>query len=313
MSEDRNLKHNRNFWGAILACPNCCQNLDFATNSYQFENPLFSIFEGEILHAESEKSRLAYSKECGNCHFPVEPIVDSQSGKIKLLFPTDWLLVKLDKSQWSEWKVKQLNSYVAGLLDPQASYFHEDNPVGSSFAKFVEKNIDFFQLSILDAGCGALPKPIYLRNASDCDLFGIDPFDSNFDGHLSNSPAEFLPFRNNSFDLIVASSAIDHFLDWKKSIAEFKRVLRSNGKLAIYQHLSGVDSKYPGTLINGRWYRIFQHGYLVELLDEFDDPFHTKISQTLGWDVEISKYLTDLGFNLIDFDLDNGFSVWKKH
>ena len=60
---------------------------------------------------------------------------------------------------------------MAGLLDPQASYFHDDNTVGHSFAKFVEKNIDFVQLSILDAGCGALARPIYLRNATGCDLF----------------------------------------------------------------------------------------------------------------------------------------------
>lgn len=305
-------KLNINFWESIVACPNCREGLDLVPNSYQFTNPLSAIFEGEILHAESETSRLKYRSECKNCHFPVERQGNPQSGRIKLLFPTDWLLADLDKNTWAQWKIKQLNSYTAGLLDPQATYFHDDNSIGSSFAKFIEERVEMFRLSILDAGCGALSKPIYLRSAAECNLFGIDPFDSNFEGHLSNCTAEFLPFMDESFDLIVVSSAVDHFLDWKKSLTELERVLRPNGKLAIYQHLSATQLKYPGTLIGDRWYRIFQHGYLVELLNEFDDPFHTEASQKLEWDFELADYLENLQFNLIGSELDKGFTLWEK-
>ena len=312
MINKKSFEDNKRFWESIMACPNCGNKLNLVPNSFQFKNPLLDVFEGQILHAESENSRQKYSSECKDCHFPVAPQLNPQSGKIKLLFPTDWLLANLGKNTWAQWKIKQLKSFTAGLLDPQATYFHDDSLIGSSFAKFVEERVELFKLSILDAGCGALSRPIYLRSASECNLFGIDPFDSNFEGNLSNAAAEFLPFQDKSFDLIFVSSAIDHFLDWEKSITEFERVLRSKGKLVIYQHLSSSQSKYPGTLIGDRWYRIFQHGYIVELLDEYDDPFHTKTSQRLEWDFELATFLQKSQFSIIGSDLEKGFTLWEK-
>ena len=41
------------------------------------------------------------------------------------------------------------------------------------------------------------------------------------------------PFKNNSFDLIWCSEVIEHLDDVKKSIIEFKRVLKQNGKMIL--------------------------------------------------------------------------------
>ncbi len=60
-------------------------------------------------------------------------------------------------------------------------------------------------------------------------------------GHI-RSYAEDLPFRNNIADLIISSSAIDHYKDYKLFINEAFRVLKPNGKLLISSHLKGAKS-----------------------------------------------------------------------
>jgi 2-polyprenyl-3-methyl-5-hydroxy-6-metoxy-1,4-benzoquinol methylase len=42
-----------------------------------------------------------------------------------------------------------------------------------------------------------------------------------------------LPFKDNSFDLVWSSEVIEHLIDPQKSIDEFKRVLKSGGKIIL--------------------------------------------------------------------------------
>ena len=42
-----------------------------------------------------------------------------------------------------------------------------------------------------------------------------------------------LPFANNTFDLIWCSEVIEHLIDPKKSVEEFRRVLKPNGKMIL--------------------------------------------------------------------------------
>lgn len=54
--------------------------------------------------------------------------------------------------------------------------------------------------------------------------------------------AEYLPFKDETFDVLLNISAIDHLDDYKKFIEEAFRVLRPGGKILITSHL---DIPYP--------------------------------------------------------------------
>ena len=49
--------------------------------------------------------------------------------------------------------------------------------------------------------------------------------------------AENIPFQDNSFDLILNISSVDHMNDYKKFISEVYRVLKPGGKFLISSHL----------------------------------------------------------------------------
>lgn len=60
-------------------------------------------------------------------------------------------------------------------------------------------------------------------------------------GHI-RSYAEDLPFKNEVSDLVISSSAIDHYKDYRQFIHESYRVLKPQGKLLISSHLKGAKS-----------------------------------------------------------------------
>jgi hypothetical protein len=219
-------------------CPNCKAALKLASFNGNFKNPLFEIFKTEIIHSASDIFRFRFKNQCSACEFPVNISTGSNSKILKVSFPYDWLIIGNDPSKWVKWKNKQLNSYSAGLLDPPASYSTKSNIVGARFREFISTNLDSYNLRVLDVGCGILKRPIYLKDFKKEFIFGIDPFDTMFDGNIVNCSSENLPFQAGFFNLIIASSTVDHFLDWQESFLEIDRVLKIGGNLAIYQHLS---------------------------------------------------------------------------
>lgn len=68
-------------------------------------------------------------------------------------------------------------------------------------------------------------------------------------GHILAN-AESLPIKNESFDVVLSLSAIDHLDDYKKFISESYRVLKKKGRFLIYSHLDKVISKKDKTTIN---------------------------------------------------------------
>ncbi len=62
--------------------------------------------------------------------------------------------------------------------------------------------------------------------------------------------AEKLPFKDSMADLIVSSSAIDHYVDYKKFIAESIRCLKPGGKILISSHLKNATSA-SSSIFNG--------------------------------------------------------------
>lgn len=82
---------------------------------------------------------------------------------------------------------------------------------------------------ILDIGCGTAMYSGLFKN-----YLGIDnsvEMMKNANANIVYGRAEDLPFKDNSFDVIICVSAIHNFNNIKRSVMEIKRV--SKGKIAI--------------------------------------------------------------------------------
>jgi len=98
--------------------------------------------------------------------------------------------------------------------------------------------------NILEAGCGT-GRWIQSLNADNLKVFGLDfSFEmlkiqqkNYFNFNIINADADFIPFKDNFFDLIFCVNAIHHFTDKILFIKEVKRTLASNGMLSVF----GVD------------------------------------------------------------------------
>ena len=98
----------------------------------------------------------------------------------------------------------------------------------------------------LDIGCGALPKPFYMKVASDIQFTGIDPYegDVNRDFEFIQGYAENLPFDNESFDGVVFATSFDHVTNPYKAIEEAHRVLKKNGFLFVWGSIVPNNRQY---------------------------------------------------------------------
>jgi len=105
---------------------------------------------------------------------------------------------------------------------------------------------------VLDAGCGS-GKYFRVKSApaSGCEIIGVDLAES-----VSANPAlhsrvraklESLPFRDASFDVINCRLVIEHLAAPETVLAEFHRILRRAGRLAIFTpnllHYFGVSAR----------------------------------------------------------------------
>lgn len=99
---------------------------------------------------------------------------------------------------------------------------------------------------------------------------------------------EKLPFEDESFDYIVSSLVLHYIKDWGKVFNEFKRVLKSNGKLLFSTHHPFMDIKLSK---NGDY---FSTEYIVDQWERegkmIEVPFYRRPLQIIL--NEISAYFT---------------------
>lgn len=112
---------------------------------------------------------------------------------------------------------------------------------------------------VLDAGCGGGGMPLSLAEHADC-VVGIDPIDRFGDagrvlakdkglGHLHFARADgmALPFRSETFDLVLSHAVIEHVADASLYLSECRRVLAGNGHmyLSTAPYLSFAGAHLP--------------------------------------------------------------------
>ena len=66
--------------------------------------------------------------------------------------------------------------------------------------------------------------------------------DKNHNIHLINAQAEYLPFRDSSFDIVTIAFGIRNVPDKIKALNEMKRVIKNRGKLLIleFSHIRNI-------------------------------------------------------------------------
>jgi SAM-dependent methyltransferase len=111
---------------------------------------------------------------------------------------------------------------------PVSSLSVAGNRSSAAFGKFLSL---YAHGSVLDVGCGIQELPSYLNGLVIDRLAGVDPLAGQVERKFEfvQCFAEFLPWENEEFDLVVAATSLDHVVSLDMALGEIKRVLRPGG------------------------------------------------------------------------------------
>ena len=97
--------------------------------------------------------------------------------------------------------------------------------------------------SVLDLGCGDGLNIMLLNNMGIKEVIGVDISKKLLKMAKANNPktkfyvgsAESLPFRTNSFDIVLIDSVLHHLMEYEEPAKEIKRVLKKGGCLCFME------------------------------------------------------------------------------
>lgn len=137
---------------------------------------------------------------------------------------------------------------------------------------------------ILDNGCGTGILFDYLRRYN-CNVIGLDISPGmiekarKINKNIICGDSQYLPFKNNSFEIIFGRSLLHHLPDPRKGIEEMKRVVRDNGRIVLVDTNDSILSRLPRRIIKKRGHFSEDHKnfYIDELIGIINKEF--KITQ----------------------------------
>jgi SAM-dependent methyltransferase len=107
------------------------------------------------------------------------------------------------------------------------------------------------RLSVLDVGCGPGDLAKHTHIPSQCDLYGLDLWqhqlsqaaDLNVYRHLLQvNLIDGIPFKSESFDLIICSAILMYLPNASEIVADCHRLLRPGGRILVYNPTCSVAS-----------------------------------------------------------------------
>lgn len=191
------------------------------------------------------------------------------------------------------------------------------------------KSINFEDLDfVLDAGCGFGQWSISLSFLNNKNVFSIDqdPQRISFlqkmikNLNVSNifpksGSIENLPYKDNKFDSVFSYSVL-YFSDYRKSLLEFHRVMKSNGKLYICSNGLGwylynlLQPHNPSSDFDPRKMAM---DTLKNTLDFHEGKVLDEGGQIVISAEKIVEYLTDLGFRCLQYGEESSIGNRKKY
>jgi SAM-dependent methyltransferase len=156
---------------------------------------------------------------------------------------------------------------------PEASLSVAGNQSSVAFANFLSL---YAHGSVLDVGCGIQESPIYLDGLVIDRLAGVDPLASQVKRKFEfvQGFAEFLPWENDEFDLVIAATSLDHVVSLDMALSEIKRVLRPGGYFVTWVGFvpgaKPYDPTRPDISPIDRFHIFhFDRGWFVELMARY--------------------------------------------
>lgn len=156
--------------------------------------------------------------------------------------------------------------------DPESSCAIEGRFNARLFAGFAAP---YLQGRILDIGCGPYAVPTYLEGYPEEYISGIDPLEP-FEAHpfeFVQGFAEFLPWQDDSFDVLIAATSLDHVLSLDLAFSEIRRVLKPGGLLLVWDWFGDEYKPYrpeeqPPQLIDKYHLFNFSEKWFEELISD---------------------------------------------
>jgi len=116
--------------------------------------------------------------------------------------------------------------------------------VDARFGKLVERVRSLVagrDLKLLDVGCGDGVALYLLRDIPNLRLFGTDSSEKALrtakekvpDGEFEMSDTSSLPYKDESFDVVISSDVIEHVEDPEKMLTEIKRVAKKEAYIIV--------------------------------------------------------------------------------
>jgi SAM-dependent methyltransferase len=126
---------------------------------------------------------------------------------------------------------------------PEASCSIGKRATDEPFGGFVAPYLDGI---ILDIGCGPYAVPLYLQEYPTDHIYGIDPIEP-FERHpftFVRGVAEWLPFPDRSFDVVIAATSLDHSLSLDRALSEIRRVIKPGGRFLVWDGFVKGSPRY---------------------------------------------------------------------
>lgn len=212
-----------------------------ASQSYSKLEALLKVIGDPITHEALEVSA-SYE------HFISKGVCYPIHSNIPIMLVQESQILKIYGKKYLEaWKIVQSVGEESYLFDGIEGNFSTENwlpakDVSKIICQYLHKDD-----SILDVGCGLLEKPAYIIDAlANAHFFGVDPMlgimERNFP--FVQAYGDFLPFRSNTFEMILYVSSLDHLIKPIQSLREAYKILKPNGYLVIEETIRNIDKRY---------------------------------------------------------------------
>lgn len=136
--------------------------------------------------------------------------------------------------------------------------------------------------SLLDIGCDT-PSVSRRMFPATIDYVGLEPSLNSADQFCICGMAEFLPFRDGSFDNVALLTSLDHVLDAHGAMEEAARVLRPRGRILLASLVWQRNASLIGDTVHFHHFRDWE---LQGLLRDFE----IETVQRYGWKGDQHRY-----------------------